>query len=50
MKAIAVCEKCGKKLATECDACIEAKTDLHKCKNMKEADVVHNIKWKVLGK
>lgn len=48
MKAIAKCPKCDKELKTECGGCIVAGTDIHKCKGMKEPDIVCGIKWEVI--
>ncbi len=46
MKGIAKCPKCGKLLTTNCGGCIIAGTDIHKCKRMKNVDIVSGIKWK----
>lgn len=46
MKAVAKCPKCGKSLTSECRGCIDAGNDIHKCKGMKEKNVVEGIKWK----
>jgi hypothetical protein len=46
MKAIATCPKCEKRLTTDCRGCIESGTDIHKCKNMKEPNLVEGINWK----
>ena len=46
MKATAKCPICSKTITTDCRACIDEGTDLHKCKNMKKPGLVKNIKWK----
>ena len=50
MKAIAVCQKCGKKLETDCEACVDVGTDFHMCKNREEGEVVDGIKWEIVEK
>lgn len=48
MRATATCPKCGKKLESDCRACIESKSDVHVCKGKKESDIIENVKWKII--
>ena len=46
MKAIAICPHCDKNIETDCDACIDAKTQVHQLKN--DISIIENIKWKII--
>ena len=45
MKAIGKCPKCEEVITTDCRACIEGVSCVHKCVNGK-LEVVDGIKWK----